>query len=72
MAPRIQGEGIFFCGYLWWLGRSLINGRDLRWVAGLGNGGQRVYVVPDADLVVATFEGQLRRDADGRQGPLAN
>jgi CubicO group peptidase (beta-lactamase class C family) len=56
-APQINGEGIFFYGYLWWLGRFLVKRREIRWIAGFGNGGQRVYVVPDLDLVVAVNSG---------------
>ena len=32
--PRINGEGLFFYGYQWWLGRSFRNGRELTWAAG--------------------------------------
>ncbi len=40
-------------GYLWWLGRSRIGDREINWVAGVGWGGQKLYVVPSLDLVVA-------------------
>jgi CubicO group peptidase (beta-lactamase class C family) len=40
-------------GYLWWLGRSRVDDRDINWVAGVGWGGQKLYVVPSLDLVVA-------------------
>lgn len=50
--PSISGEGIFYYGYQWWLGRTLLRGRDLKWSAGVGYGGQRLYVQPDLDLVV--------------------
>jgi CubicO group peptidase (beta-lactamase class C family) len=56
-SPQINGESIFFYGYLWWLGRFLVERREIRWIAGFGNGGQRVYVVPDMDLVVAVNAG---------------
>ena len=56
-APHINGEGIFFYGYLWWLGRFLVEHREIGWIAGFGNGGQRVYVLPNLDLVVAVFAG---------------
>jgi len=55
--PQINGESIFFYGYLWWLGRFLVERREIRWIAGFGNGGQRVYVVPEMDLVVAVNAG---------------
>ena len=50
--PAINGEGLYFYGYQWWLGRTLLRGRDLKWSAGFGYGGQRLYVQPDLDLVV--------------------
>jgi CubicO group peptidase (beta-lactamase class C family) len=49
-APQINGEGVFFYGYQWWLGRSWIERREIDWIAGVGLGGQRLFVVPDRDL----------------------
>jgi len=52
--PRLNTDGsLLYYGYQWWMGRSLLRGRDLTWIGRLGNGGQRLYVVPDLDLVVA-------------------
>lgn len=65
--PRINGEGLFFYGYQWWLGRSFRNGSELTWTAGVGLGGQRLYVVPSLDLVVMINAGHYR---DGLQGPI--
>jgi CubicO group peptidase (beta-lactamase class C family) len=48
-----EGRGSLYYGYQWWLGRSLLRGLDLTWIGGFGNGGQRLFVVPDLDLVVA-------------------
>ena len=50
--PSINGEGLYYYGYQWWLGRSFLRGRDLAWSAGVGYGGQRLYAVPALDLVV--------------------
>lgn len=55
--PQIQGLDLYFYGYHWWLGRSLVAGREIRWAAGVGWGGQRLYVVPDLDLVVLVLAG---------------
>jgi CubicO group peptidase (beta-lactamase class C family) len=55
--PRILGEGLFFYGYQWWLGRSLVGGREVIYTAAFGIGGQRVYIVPEFDLVVAINSG---------------
>ena len=65
--PRINGEGLFFYGYQWWLGRSFRHGGELTWAAGVGLGGQRLYVVPALDLVVMITAGHYR---DSLQGPI--
>ena len=44
-------------GYLWWLGDASIDNRKIAWTAGFGYAGQRLYVVPSADLVVAATAG---------------
>ena len=44
-------------GYLWWLGRSRINGREIHWVGALGRGGQSIRIVPELDLVVVVTAG---------------
>jgi len=44
-------------GYLWWQGQSLIGDHDIEWVGALGRGGQRLYVVPALNLVVAVTAG---------------
>lgn len=44
-------------GYLWWLGRSRLNGREIRWVGALGRGGQSIRIVPELDLVVVVTAG---------------
>src|SRR5262249_2046792 len=44
-------------GYLWWIGRTRQNGRELRWIGALGRGGQSIRIVPELDLVVAVTAG---------------
>jgi CubicO group peptidase (beta-lactamase class C family) len=57
LAAQIAGPGLFFYGYQWWLGRSLVARKELDWAAGVGFGGQRLFVVPQADLVVVVTTG---------------
>jgi CubicO group peptidase (beta-lactamase class C family) len=60
-APRFQAigyfGGLFFYGYQWWLGRTLSDGGEITWVAAMGLGGQRIFIVPDLDLVVMITSG---------------
>jgi CubicO group peptidase (beta-lactamase class C family) len=70
--PRFQAigyfGGLFFYGYQWWLGRTLSGEREIPWVAGVGLGGQRLFIIPDLDLVVMTTSGLY---ASPRQGHAA-
>src|SRR5581483_4858196 len=56
-APKVEATGGQFYGYLWFLGRSLHNGREVHWIGALGRGGQYIRIVPDLDLVVAVTAG---------------
>jgi CubicO group peptidase (beta-lactamase class C family) len=47
-------------GYLWWLGRANINGREIDWIGALGRGGQSIRIVPELDLVVAVTAGYFQ------------
>ena len=64
-APHITGSGTFFYGYQWWLGRTWHDSREIKWVAGVGLGGQRIFIVPDLDLVVVTTAGMYRSPLQG-------
>ena len=44
-------------GYLWWLGRSRLDGHENRWIGALGRGGQSIRIVPELDLVVVVTAG---------------
>jgi CubicO group peptidase (beta-lactamase class C family) len=57
MTPRTDATSLFFYGYLWWLGRSLLNGREVHWAGALGRGGQSIRIVPELDLVVVVTAG---------------
>ena len=56
-APKIKATDDQFYGYLWWLGRSLHNGREVHWAGALGRGGQSIRIVPELDLVVVVTAG---------------
>jgi CubicO group peptidase (beta-lactamase class C family) len=48
---------IYFYGYQWWLGRSLVEGREVPWICAMGHGGQRIFAVPALDLVAVVTAG---------------
>ena len=56
---HIQADHGLDYGYQWWLGR----GRNDRvpWMAGFGNGGQRLTIFPDLDLVVTVLAGNYNK-----------
>ena len=55
-ADRSPGR-VYSYGYQWWLGRSLLGKRELRWAAAMGRGGQHIFVVSELDLVVVLTAG---------------
>ena len=67
--PRFQAVGYFggtlFYGYQWWMGRSLAEGKEVRWVAAFGLGGQRIFVIPELDMVVMMTSGLFGRPKEG-------
>lgn len=69
-SPQINGEGLFFYGYQFWLGRSFVAGREIDWAAAVGLGGQRVYIVPALDLVLVVNAGLYKSPLQGSV-PLA-
>jgi CubicO group peptidase (beta-lactamase class C family) len=65
MTPRMDATSLFFYGYLWWLGRSLLNGREVHWAGALGRGGQSIRIVPELDLVVVVTAGYYQDYSPG-------
>jgi CubicO group peptidase (beta-lactamase class C family) len=58
IAPQIWAPNYaLFYGYHWWVSRSLIRNHEIQWAAGIGLGGQRIYIVPSLDLVMVTTFG---------------
>jgi CubicO group peptidase (beta-lactamase class C family) len=49
--------------YQWWGGTVNWHSKILTWSAGFGNGGQRLFIVPDLDLAIATTAGDYGSSA---------
>jgi CubicO group peptidase (beta-lactamase class C family) len=69
ITPRFQAAGYFgvtlFYGYQWWMGRSLAGAKEVKWVAAFGWGGQRIFIVPDLEMVMMTTAAQYGKPKEG-------
>jgi CubicO group peptidase (beta-lactamase class C family) len=52
-SPSITIEGAREYGWQWYIYDSTIDGHHQHWFGGIGWGGQKLYVFPDLELVVA-------------------
>jgi CubicO group peptidase (beta-lactamase class C family) len=64
---RVTIEEPLRYGYHWYL---LASASAPRWIGAIGNGGQRLYVLPALDMLVVTMFGNYDQP-DQRNGPLA-
>ena len=53
-------DGTYGYGYQWWHGNFRGQYGDYQAIVGVGYGGQRLFIVPDRDLVVTVFAGNYR------------
>jgi CubicO group peptidase (beta-lactamase class C family) len=65
IAPQINGQGLFFYGYQFWLGRSFAGGQEIDWAAAVGLGGQRIFIVPSLELVTVVTAGLYNDNLQG-------
>jgi CubicO group peptidase (beta-lactamase class C family) len=67
---KVSAVGGWTYGHQWWSGNLRWRGGTLAWIAGFGNGGQRLYLVPSLDLVVVVTAGRYNETASGRASGL--
>lgn len=68
MTPRVDVMPGIRYGRQWWAGQAPdAQGRAHAWTAGFGNGGQRLFMVPDLGLVVVVTAGHY---GDGAMAPV--
>ncbi len=67
--PRVTIRDRREYGYQWYLGESVFNGMDgprrEPWMAAMGNGGQRLYVLPRLDMSIVITAGNYNRRDQG-------
>jgi CubicO group peptidase (beta-lactamase class C family) len=59
--PTIKIEGPRSYGYHWYIYDNMVDGQRQYWFGGIGWGGQKLYVFPGLDLVVAMNCGNYRK-----------
>ncbi|WP_439894081.1 serine hydrolase domain-containing protein (plasmid) [Ralstonia sp. 25C] len=65
--PHIDtGMGLQY-GYQWWLGEVDAGGMHQGWIGGIGNGGQRLWILPGLDMVIVTTAGDYNQRASWKQ-----
>lgn len=68
--PRVPtGSGELRYGYQWWRGAFTLGPRRVGWVAAMGNGGQRMFLLPELDLVVVVTAGNYNQP-DSWRAPM--
>jgi CubicO group peptidase (beta-lactamase class C family) len=54
-------------GYQWWIGKTVVNGRTIDVLFASGHGGQKIFIIPELDLV-AVFTSRVF-NSEGHSGP---
>lgn len=63
-SPGDQPDEIHY-GYQWWAGTAAWKDHRVAWNAGFGNGGQRIFIVPELDLTLVVTAGDYGSDDMG-------
>jgi CubicO group peptidase (beta-lactamase class C family) len=56
-ATKIEATGGESYGYLWWLVRSKLKGKEIHWITAAGRGLQTIRIIPELDLIFVMTAG---------------
>ncbi|MBV1776128.1 beta-lactamase family protein [Burkholderiaceae bacterium DAT-1] len=61
LRPALQAEGKWQYGYTWRMADVSVDQRAVHWIGGMGNGGQRLIIVPALDAVIVLYAGRYNK-----------
>jgi len=64
--PRANVDAVVRYGYFWWLASSGVGDASTPWIGAFGNGGQRLFVLPELELIVVVTAGNYNQPENWR------